>query len=50
MIPGGSHLDGATNVTLQNRGHFRPVDDPAVWEQVHAHVHQLADPHGDSAD
>ncbi len=44
MIPGGSHLDGATNVTLHGRGHFRPVDDPAVWEQVHAHVHLLAEP------
>lgn len=43
MIPGGSHLEGATNVTLQNRGHFRPVDDPAVWEQVHTHIHQLAE-------
>lgn len=43
MIPGGSHLAGATNVTLTGRGHFRPVDDPAVWEQVHGHIHGLSD-------
>ncbi len=47
MIPGGSQLDGATNVTLHGRGHFRPVDDPSVWEQVHTHVHQLVDRHGE---
>lgn len=43
MIPGGSHLDGATNVILKHRGHFRSVDDPAVWEQVHVHVHKMAE-------
>lgn len=43
MIPGGSHLDGAINVDVDGRGHFRPVDDPAVWEQVHTHIHQLAE-------
>ncbi|MDO5736160.1 MAG: hypothetical protein Q4P15_06760 [Propionibacteriaceae bacterium] len=43
MIPGGSHLDGATNVTLENRGHFRTIDDPRVWEQVHIHVHKMAE-------
>ena len=41
MIPGGSHLEGATNVTLDGRGHFRPVDDEGVWEQVHSWVHTL---------
>ncbi len=44
MIPGGSHLKGAINVTLAGRGHFRPVDDPEVWEQVHSHIHALAEP------
>lgn len=44
MIPGGSHLDGAHNVTLDHRGHFRPIDDPAVWEQVHTHLHRLLQP------
>ena len=43
MIPGGSHLDGAINVPLENRGHFRTVDDPNVWEQVHVHVHKMAE-------
>lgn len=43
MIPGGSHLEGAVNVTLKGRGHFRPVDDPAVWEQVHGHIHGVSD-------
>ncbi len=42
MIPGGSHLEGATNVTLARRGHFRPVGDPEVWAQVHHHIHSLA--------
>lgn len=41
MIPGGSHLDDATNVTLSVEGHFRPVSDPAVWEVIHDHLHQL---------
>lgn len=45
MIPGGSELQGATNVTVAGRGHFRPVDDPAVWEQVHTHIHALVDRH-----
>ena len=49
MIPGGSHLDGATNVTLENRGHFRLVDDPAVWDQVHSHIHRLAEQSGTSS-
>ncbi|RMB61868.1 esterase/lipase family protein [Tessaracoccus antarcticus] len=43
MIPGGSRLEGATNVLLEGRGHFRPVDDPAVWGQVHTHVHDVAE-------
>lgn len=43
MIPGGSALEGALNVTLAGRGHFRPVNDPVVWEQVHGHIHALAE-------
>lgn len=51
MIPGGSHLEGATNVTLAGRGHFRPVDEPDVWEQVHSHIHVLAElPHAGALD
>lgn len=42
MIPGGSHLEGAHNVTLADGGHFRPVNDPAVWEQIHTYLHELA--------
>lgn len=49
MIPGGSRLEGAVNVTLKGRGHFRPVDDPAVWEQVHGHIHGVADALGTDA-
>lgn len=44
MIPNGSHLDGATNVTLGVAGHFRPVQDPAVWDLVHTWVHHLSSP------
>ncbi|MGO1383652.1 MAG: esterase/lipase family protein [Arachnia sp.] len=43
MIPGGSELRGAINVTLEGRGHFRPVNDPRVWKQVHTHIHTLAE-------
>lgn len=43
MIPGGSHLSGATNVDLDAAGHFRPVRDEAVWEIIHEHAHRLAD-------
>ncbi|SDL50051.1 hypothetical protein SAMN04488242_1684 [Tessaracoccus oleiagri] len=43
MIPGGSHLAGATNVDLAAAGHFRPVRDEAVWEVIHEHAHRLAD-------
>ncbi len=43
MIPGGSHLEGATNVIFAGRGHFRPVNDTDVWQQVHTHIHTLAE-------
>lgn len=43
MIPGGSRLDGATNVRISGRGHFSPIDDETVWEQVHTWVHALGD-------
>ena len=42
MVPDGTHLPGATNVTLDISGHFRPVDDPDVAHLVHEHVEQLA--------
>lgn len=43
VIPEGSHLDGATNVTLDVPGHFRPVRDDSVWRTLHEHVHLLAE-------
>lgn len=33
-IPGGSFLEGAPNVQLQTRGHFRPLNDPRVHQAV----------------
>lgn len=33
-IPGGSCLEGAQNVQLQTRGHFRPLSDPRVHEAI----------------
>lgn len=33
-IPGGSHLDGAQNIQLETRGHFRPLADVRVHEAV----------------
>lgn len=41
MIPGGSHLDGATNETLEVEGHFRAVSDESAWETIHRHVDAL---------
>lgn len=41
VVPAGSHLEGATNVTLPVSGHFRAVRDPRTWEAVHHHVHLL---------
>lgn len=43
MIPGGSHLDGATNVKLNVEGHFQAVRDEGVWEIIHHHVDELAE-------
>lgn len=43
MIPGGSHLDGATNETLEVEGHFRAVSDESAWEVIHRHVDSLGD-------
>lgn len=43
VIPDGSHLDGATNVTLDAVGHFRPLGDEAVWKTIHEFIHTLAD-------
>ncbi|MFI7482937.1 esterase/lipase family protein [Kocuria sp. M1R5S2] len=33
-IPGGSRLDGARNVQLDVRGHFRPLNDPGVHRAI----------------
>ena len=33
-IPGGSHLDGARNVQLDTRGHFRPLSDPRTHQAI----------------
>ena len=42
MIPNGSHLGGARNITLSLPGHFRPVADPRVARLVHEQVEWLA--------
>ena len=42
VVPDGSHLDGARNITLSAAGHFRPVADAGVAALVHAEVERLA--------
>ena len=37
-IPGGSHLDGATNIPVDAMGHFRVLADPPVLEEVVFHA------------
>ncbi|WP_460705215.1 hypothetical protein [Luteococcus sediminum] len=37
MVPNGTHLDGATNVTVAGAGHFLPH----VVQLVHEHVQAL---------
>jgi triacylglycerol lipase len=34
LIPGGSKLDGATNIRLSMVGHFRPLASPALFSAV----------------
>ncbi len=42
VIPDGSRLDGARNVTLEASGHFRPLRDAEVHRVIHELVHELA--------
>lgn len=42
MIPDGSVLAGARNITLAQAGHFRPVADAGVARLVHEQVEWLA--------
>lgn len=42
MIPDGSRLAGAHNITLRGAGHFRPVADAGVARLVHEQVERLA--------
>ncbi len=41
VIPEGSRLEGARNVTLDAAGHFRPLRDPRVHRVIHEMVHEL---------
>ncbi len=41
VIPEGSRLEGARNVTLEVAGHFRPLRNPAVHRTIHDLVHEL---------
>ena len=41
VIPEGSALPGAHNVTLELSGHFRPLRDPSVHRIIHESVHEL---------
>ncbi|MDO5082187.1 alpha/beta hydrolase [Arachnia propionica] len=43
IIPDGSHLAGATNVTLPQVGHFAPLQDEEVWALIRHHVTRLAE-------
>lgn len=47
MIPEGSCLPGARNVTLDVVGHFRPVSDAGVHRLIHAEVDALASGEGE---
>lgn len=42
-IPGGSHLEGAHNIQLETRGHFRPLADARVHEAVLEGIRHLTD-------
>lgn len=33
-IPGGSHVEGARNIQLETMGHFRPVGDERVLQEI----------------
>ncbi|THJ66505.1 alpha/beta hydrolase [Arthrobacter echini] len=33
-IPGGSFMEGARNVRLETMGHFRPIADPRVLQEI----------------
>lgn len=37
-IPGGSHLEGASNIRLESMGHFRPIRDPRLLSVVERQV------------
>jgi len=41
-IPQGSHLEGATNVSIDTVGHFRIVNNPAAHQAVLAAVQDVA--------
>ncbi|GAA0351842.1 esterase/lipase family protein [Micropruina glycogenica] len=41
VIPEGSKLAGARNVTLEVGGHFRPLRDVGVHRAIHDAVHEL---------
>jgi pimeloyl-ACP methyl ester carboxylesterase len=34
MVPNGTHLEGARNITLEMAGHFRPLVSPSVQQLV----------------
>lgn len=40
-IPGGCYLEGATNIQLESRGHFRIVNDPAVHMAILSRIRML---------
>lgn len=42
VIPEGSRLEGARNVSLEAAGHFRPLRDAEVHRVIHELVHELA--------
>ena len=41
MVPAGTHLDGARNLTLSSAGHFRPLALPHTHEVVVSEVQRL---------
>ena len=45
VIPEGSRLDGARNVTLEVAGHVRPLRDARVHESIHDLIHELEEAH-----
>lgn len=41
VSPAATRLPGGNNVDLHTSGHFTPLRQRAVWEEIHHHIHGL---------